>query len=561
MSQHRSGRRASAPLLALTAVAFLGAPLAAQRPTAAAAPAAGAQGLSLDEALALVERRSEAVRIAAAGVERAQGQLRQARSQLVPQLTGSVGFQRTIQSQFQEISERFAPEPGEEPEPGGDDIADSPIARIFASENTVTLGLQLNQNLFTGGRVLAQGRAARAGRRAAELGVRTALAEAQLEVTEAYFDALLADRLVAIAESSLVQTERTFRQARLARDVGTTAEFDVLRAQVTRDNQRPAVIQARTQRDVAYLRLRQLLELPATQPLALTTALESAAPPVRLQSASNTAPVTRVDEPVDVEALLAERAVAPEALAATVARTDTVVAGRSAVRQARENVVAQEQQLAAVRAQRLPSLALSSQYQRFAYPIGGVPALNDFFPNWTVSVGVQLPLLTGGRVRGELQVAQANLAEARAQQQQAEEIAALDAQLALAQFEQAAEAYAASAGTAEQATRAYTIAEVRYREGISTQVELTDSRLLLQQALANRAQAARDLSVAQARLALLPDLPLGAGAGQGGGVPAGGSGAAGQGSGAPGGAPQQQGRSAAGGAGGFSQQGQPGGTP
>jgi outer membrane protein TolC len=58
---------------------------------------------------------------------------------------------------------------------------------------------------------------------------------------------------------------------------------------------------------------------------------------------------------------------------------------------------------------------------------------------------------------------------------------------------------------------------VRYREGLSTQTDLAQSRLLLQQASANRAQAARDLAVARVRLALLRDLPLQqAGAGAGG---------------------------------------------
>ncbi len=52
---------------------------------------------------------------------------------------------------------------------------------------------------------------------------------------------------------------------------------------------------------------------------------------------------------------------------------------------------------------------------------------------------------------------------------------------------------------------------MRYREGISTQLELTESRILLQQAQANRAFAARNLQVARVRLALLHDLPLGGG--------------------------------------------------
>ncbi len=60
----------------------------------------------------------------------------------------------------------------------------------------------------------------------------------------------------------------------------------------------------------------------------------------------------------------------------------------------------------------------------------------------------------------------------------------------------------------DQAQRAYAIDEVRYREGISTQTDLTQSRLLLEQAKANRAQAARNYAVAKVRLALLKDLPL-----------------------------------------------------
>jgi outer membrane protein TolC len=65
-----------------------------------------------------------------------------------------------------------------------------------------------------------------------------------------------------------------------------------------------------------------------------------------------------------------------------------------------------------------------------------------------------------------------------------------------------------------QAERAYGIAEVRYREGISTQTELADSRLLLEQARANRATAGRDLQTARVRVALLRELPLASGVGQ-----------------------------------------------
>lgn len=565
-------RRRSRALLALCATLFATAPLAAQQPAPAdttARPAAQAtaasqrQGrpLSLAEALQIAERQSEALRIAEAGLRRARGQLAQARSAYFPQLTGTIGYQRTIQSQFQEILEASGggesepePDPDGESDGGSDGLGD--IGRIFASENTVTLGLQLNQTLWTGGRLSALNRAARAGTRVAELEVQSQRAQVQLEVTQAYYDALLADRLVAIAESSLVQTERTYRQAQLAHQVGTQSEFDLLRARVTRDNQRPQLIQARTARETAYLRLAQLLELPLDEPLNLTTPIEEGIPPVRQLAAAPAAPAAPGGVParpvslqVDVEEVLAPDPMVVAIVDSLVAMSDTSAAVRTAVRQAAENIVAQQAQLRAARAQRWPQLQLSSLYQRFAYPPNNVPGWNEFFPNWTVSVGLSIPILTGGRISGEVQAAEANLVQAQQQQRQAEELARLDARLAIAALEQAAEAYAASQGTEQQAARAYQIAEVRFREGISSQLELNDARLLLQQAQANQAQAARDLAVARMRLMLLPNLPLGAVASTLGGAQGGGAmgGATGTGTGAGAGSAQQGSPAGAGG--------------
>lgn len=533
-----------------------------------AQPAAPRQ-LSLEEALGLVAERSEAVRIAQAGEQRAAGQLRQARSQSLPQLTGTLNYQRTLQSQFEAIGASVSGDGDNPPaDSSGNDLADNPLSRIFASENTVTAGLQFNQALFTGGRLTAQTRASRAATRAARIGVTSAVAQATLDVTQAYYDALLASRLVAIAESSLVQTERAFRQTQLGRNVGTTAEFDLLRARVTRDNQLPLVIQARTQRSTSLLRLRQLLELPLDQPLELTTDLEggaaaAASAVIAMRRADSVGVfVGRVDAPVDVNALLASHAAVTTIVDSAVGEADTSLTGRAPVRQAEEALEIQRQLLRVRRAQRLPGISLSSNYQRFAYPVSGIPGLNEFFPNWTVAVGLQLPLLSGGRIAGEIEEAQAAVGEALAQLRQAEELAALDVQLVVAQLEQAAAAYTASAGTAGQAGRAYTIAEVRYREGISTQVELDDSRLLLQQALANRAQAARDLNVARTRLALIEDLPLGAG--QGGAAGAAGAQQRGAGGGGGAAAPAGSGlrNASAASAGGFTQQGSTGGiTP
>jgi hypothetical protein len=104
--------------------------------------------------------------------------------------------------------------------------------------------------------------------------------------------------------------------------------------------------------------------------------------------------------------------------------------------------------------------------------------------------------LTGGRIHGDELIARANLRDARDRLQQARDNAALDARNALNALQQAEATLASNQSTAAQAQRAYDIAQVRYREGISTQLDLNDARNQLAQALTNRAQASRDVLVA-----------------------------------------------------------------
>jgi outer membrane protein TolC len=263
----------------------------------------------------------------------------------------------------------------------------------------------------------------------------------------------------------------------LARTVGNVSEFELLRAQVSSANQLPIVIQRQSDREVAYLRLKQLLNIPLDSPVELTTV---------------------VDDSAAVNAAL-------ESMGIT---SDTAAIDRATVRQAADAIDAQRGLLKVAKAQRFPTLALTSQYGKVAFPLSGLPGSGDFRTNWTIALGSQVPLFTGGRIKGDQLVAEANVREAQARYDQVREFAALDSRVTINNLLQARSAWLASQGTAAQAARAYSIAEVRYKEGISTQIELNDSRILLEQAVTNRALAARNLQVARVKLALLPDLPL-----------------------------------------------------
>jgi outer membrane protein TolC len=486
-------------LLAL--VSLLIAPRAgAQRSDSAATPKV--RQLSLDDALTSAEAKSPNLAIARAGVTRAEGQRSKARSQFLPQIFGSAGYTRTLKSQFQGLS--FGSDSAGPPACSsfsvdttasvdarlkllesalGCGAGSNPFGSLqnlgFGAANQWNLGLSLQQNVFTGGRVTAQYRAANAGKRSAIIGLTAAQAQLTLDVTQAYYDAQLADQLVAIAAATLSQADTTLALTKLSRQVGNAAEFDLLRSQVTRDNQVPVLIQRRSDRDVAYVRLKQMLHLPLTDSLALTTLLDD----------STTVPTGTV------ASLLAQP-------------PDTAAENRAPVRQASENVIAQKSAVTVAHAERIPSLALASAFGRVAYPSGIFPAWSDFRSNWTIGGSLTLPIFTGGNIHGDEQIASAALQQARAQLQQTSELAQLDALNALNRLRAAQAQMEASRGTAQQASRAYQIATVRYREGLSTQTELNDSQIQLQQAAANRATAARDLQVARMRLALLRDLPL-----------------------------------------------------
>jgi len=188
---------------------------------------------------------------------------------------------------------------------------------------------------------------------------------------------------------------------------------------------------------------------------------------------------------------------------------------RAPVRQAAESVTAGEAQLDEARAQWLPTVRLTSQYAPVAYPSSGLPQIDDFQEDWSVTLGLSIPILTWGRLRGNRMIAQGTLSEARARLEQAREAAALEARVVRNDLTEAEAALASNTSTVEEAERAYQIAQVRFREGISPQIELSDARLQLEQSQVNRALALRDVQVARARLALLEDLPLGTAAGFG----------------------------------------------
>ena len=414
--------------------------------------------------MVLAERVSHTLAAERASTDRARADVTAARAGYLPQITLTGSYIRTLASEFDLLF------PIQE-------TGEAPGILPFGQDHSWRTGVEISQSIWDGGRTGAGLAIAKSLRDRAELETGSRRAQVVLAVTEAYYGALLAARAVAIGEASLALASGTLAQATLGFEQGTTAEFDVVRAEVTRDNQRTALVRARADRELALDRLRQLIGVPLDRPIELTTELSTE----------------------DVGGFARRVAEVP----AEVMRAAT----RVPVAQARTDVEASRAQVRRAQAGWWPQLSAFASFGIVQYPTGFVPDA-EWRKNYSLGVNVSFPLFTGGRTSAEVRAARADQRVAEAQLAEVAELAAVDTRRAHRDASVAAATVVDTRRSAALARRAYGIAEVRYGQGVSTYLELADARLALDQAQLNLATAERDLQVARVRTALLAALPL-----------------------------------------------------
>lgn len=435
---------------------------------------AGVKSLSIEEALARALSTSNSVAAAIANVDRARADVTHAQSDWWPQIFLSAAYERTLKSEFEDLFIN-SPGIGSSTTSAGNDFIDLPFGRKNIWHFTVNASV----NLFAGGRTIAQTAAASSAQKSAELGLTSSRASVVLDLSTTYLDAVLAARLVTIAQSTLEQSQATLKDVRAQREAGQKPEFELLRAQVNFENQKPLLLQQEIARDFATARLAQLLHYPLDTKIELTTPIDEEHP-------RDLGPVVRSIAQLGEES--------PEQ--------------RLVVQQAEETVHIREASRRIAFAQHLPTVDLTTSYGLVNYPQNIYPNFDELKTNWTAGISLNIPLFTGFRITSEVLGAEADIANAQALQALVEERAELDEKNARDRLVNAKATYDATAGTVEVATRAYEIAETRYKEGVSTQLELLDARVALEQARVNRVRAIRDLQVARIQLGLLPYLPL-----------------------------------------------------
>lgn len=410
--------------------------------------------LSVNDAVVYAREHANDVQNATAGIEAAEGQVREAKSYALPNISGSVEYKR----QFQSIYSTTVP---------GDTsgLADLFANSPFGSANSWNAQLTGSQMIWGGGRVGAGINAARAVRRSTHAARDQVRGDVARDVREAYYNAVYAGALVDIAQAGLDAARDQLRQVDALYKQGTRAEYDLIRAQVDARNQEPVLVSARNAQVLAQLELKQRMNLPLEQPLALTTGL-----------AFPDSMVPVPDEPgYDGHA-------------------------RAAMARADADVEARRQLLNVEKAQRWPELSLNGTFGQQAFPSDPMPTGSDFRRNLDASLKLDFPLFLGGRTFGTVQRANAEYEQARIAREAQRQAVDLDVARSRQDVRRTLATLVARRGTQRLAVRAYQLASVRYTNGLTTQFEVTNARVDAQRAAANEVEAVRDYMVALADL-------------------------------------------------------------
>ncbi len=431
------------------------------------APAVDSVSLSLPDAISRAVRTGDEARTAAAEVDVTDAQVTIARAAGLPQLRVQANQSHVFES-----------------------ARAAAVGQIFNQPNTYTANALFSQSLFQGGRVVAASRAASNLRSASRLDETETVAQVAVDVQRAYLQALFAGRLAEIQDSALSLAGERLAQVQQFERAGRASRYDVLRAGVERANLQPAVIQARSEVELALVELRRLINAPSNQPIRLTTRLDT----------------TEVLRWV------------------TQLRADNGPVNRAAIRSAEMILGARRAGVRVARADLLPTVSITGSLGGQAFPQGGIPMRagrietvacppgseegrictsqnGGWFRDRSFGVSIGLPIFDGLRAKGAIDLANAQARLADLQLRQTRERVESEAAAARAELDRAEALFSVQGENATQAEEAFRLANLRYTRGLTTQLEVADAQLALTIARTNQARAVYDLYLAAASYA------------------------------------------------------------
>jgi len=402
----------------------------------------GRSQYSLDDCIRIGLAESAAAANAMRDREIADTRITQARSEAVPGVALSAGYTRL--DEVEEI-----------------DFGDESVE--MGSLNNYEVTAELNQLLYSGGRVGAALRAAGQSREYADwqqADIESALVR---DIRVGFYNILFARAAVGVREESVAQLTALLEQTEDKFKRGTASEFDVITSRVELANEKPKLIRAVNVYDLALEAFRKLIHLDE-------------------DDAEFTGEL--VFEPLEAEldALVGE-----------------ALSSRPTLRRAEVLVCLREEDLTAARSGALPDLRAYFLYTG-ANSYRFVSFDDDWQWHWNAGVVCSWPLWDGGLTVGKVREKRLQVEKSRTDLDELVRAVRLEVRQAFLDMEYAEQAVETSRDNVELAEKALSIAGVRYEAGLATRLEVADANLALNSARLNWHLALRDHMAALASL-------------------------------------------------------------
>ncbi len=440
-----------------------------------------ARTLTLEDAVGMALRQSRDVQDARLGLRQAQEQVSQAWSNVYPSVDLNASYTRNVSPAV-----NFLPAIIFNPDAGPDDL----IPVRFGADNQWNSTISLEQPLFSAAAFLGVGAAGRYENLQEEM-VRGRKQAVVTQVRLSYYQLLLGQEQHRLTENSLHRVRESLKETQAMQKAGLSSDYDVLRLQVELANLEPNL--RRAENAVSQARRQLAIQLDLEEDAAIR--VEGSLATMNLDSVSANQQQNR-----QVLSLVGFRDVGEGAVDDAIS---TARAHRSDLRQLELEETLHKTEMRLEEVQYLPKVTLFGSYvimaQQNGSPVFFGSNLQRAYAR-AVGVRVSLPIFQGFN-------RDARIDEKRAVLRQAETRTSLAISQAKNEVttlvEQADEALLRARGqklAVNQAQRGFEIASAQYREGISSQLELTDAEVALRQSEFNYAQAVYDYLVARAKL-------------------------------------------------------------
>jgi outer membrane protein TolC len=323
----------------------------------------------------------------------------------------------------------------------------------FGDVDNYSVGLMVTQPIFAGGSIPARLNAAKLFSLLTDETIRAAVQNLVYAVEHAYSDVLLSQHLVEISADAVRSAQAHLDSVKQKRQGGIASDFDVLRAEVELSNFQAELIRNRNAINVAKASLIKVMGVSQDSDVVLSDELVYVPSKIAMEEA--------------VEAAYRNR---PDLL------------GREF------DIKRQEEMLKIARSRYLPTI--SGYYSNtWAKPDPHSMMMIEWGHAWQAGVQAALPIFDGFMREGEMVAQKARVKQAQVDLVDAEETALFELTKAQLSIEDAAEFVESQRLNLTRAREGLRLAEVGYKEGTNTQVEMIDAQAALTTAQANYYQA------------------------------------------------------------------------